>query len=458
MIKVGSSYKKGAIFSSIFGFISKIIAFSQGIFITYYFGATTATDIYYYLFSFFVLLFSVVNAVTISTIIPQFTLLYEQKGKDSAISYVNFFIYFFIGVALILEILFYIFPYHILSFISQFKTEVIQKNIYIIFFLLPILLFSFFNTIVLEILVSFKYFIIPHIVNMINNIIIIGFIVIFNKKMNELSLSVGILTGYLINTLCLLLIIKRRIKWNFSIVSIPLAKKTLRNAIQSFFGAIITLFSTFFPLYLISNLNNGIVTLINFTSKIIEAPIGMISLQLLAVLGIKMNELRSRFKENEIGIVFDNIMTKLLIIMFFITLCIFSFRKPILTILYGHGKLDETSINSLSKYVSILAFYIPFSTFITGIGKVFYSFQKIKPYLILQVIMSATLILLSYLLIPKFEGEGYVIAQVVAAIINCIVCIVYIKKYNLIQIKKTYFSLISIIISTCIIGFIVFLL
>lgn len=440
------SYKSGAIKASVFSFFAKGVAFLQGLLVAYFFGATIETDIFYFTFNIVIWSFGIVLTLSSAVIIPEFIKLKEREDKSICEGYANFYIYAFTGIGILIFILFIFASHTTFSLISTHDSKLVQADQLIVYCTVPIFAFSFFNVIVGEILVAHRFFTIPMIINLINSLLSIIFIYLLHERVGVVSFSFGLLSGYFINTLFLCIALKKNLNWSFSTINKKKAVKSSRNILKCLLGCLFTWSAYFIPFLLLSNHSSGTITIINFANKTVEAPLVFISTQLLSVLGIKINNLCTNYKTHDINRVFNNIVSRLIILISIISILIFFVREPLVHILYGQGELDSNSINLLSRYIAILALTLPFVSFFLGAIRLFYAFQKISSYLILQMTTSAFMIILSIYLIPRYGGDGYVYLQLVASIFSAIAFALVINYFRWIRIKSIMILFLCLII------------
>ena len=122
------SYKKGLIFSTSLNIVAKAIAFLNTLIITFFFGANTTTDIYFYILSVALLITNTINGIDYFVLIPQAMKLREQKSEKASQEFVNFFIYAYLLIGLGMFLVGLFGPVYFYTFFSKFNTELLNSN------------------------------------------------------------------------------------------------------------------------------------------------------------------------------------------------------------------------------------------------------------------------------------------------------------------------------------------
>ena len=174
------SYKSGAIYSAGLSVVVKFIAFFQNFLIAYYLGAGTGTDIYFYMFGGMIAACEILQSITSSILIPRSMLLRNQDSFHTENAYLNAFLYTILSIAIIIIGIILINGKECLLLLSNFSAQDIDIHLPLLYILLPASIPYIINVVYVEVLASYKYFIFPQIITVINNIFIILFIVLFH--------------------------------------------------------------------------------------------------------------------------------------------------------------------------------------------------------------------------------------------------------------------------------------
>ena len=151
------SYKKGIVFSLIFNIFSKLLFLLNSIVIAYYFGTQLKMDIYFYLLATIALLINFVASLNQSVLIPESMRISEQESPERAILFLNFFLYLYLLIALIVTVVLYLTPIGLFTAISNFNKSSLTQNVELLYFAIPLCPMMLLTTFLSDVLISFKY-------------------------------------------------------------------------------------------------------------------------------------------------------------------------------------------------------------------------------------------------------------------------------------------------------------
>ena len=155
------SYKKGLYFSTVLNVIAKGIAFINTLLVAFYFGSNTSTDIYFYVLSVATLITSTINGIDYLVLIPESMQLREKSSEKNSQHFLNFFIWLYGFIGLLLSLAIVISPVLFFTLFSKFDSSQLQHNNSILYIGSIIIVFQLLNNLMSAILVSYKYFTIP---------------------------------------------------------------------------------------------------------------------------------------------------------------------------------------------------------------------------------------------------------------------------------------------------------
>src|SRR6478609_7738431 len=106
------SYKKGEITSIFFSGVAKGFAFFQSVIIAFYFGTSFHTDVYFFVYTTITLIASYIISLNYLVLIPEAMKLSATVSDKEAQRFLNLFLYIFVFLVLLLEIIFFCNPIH----------------------------------------------------------------------------------------------------------------------------------------------------------------------------------------------------------------------------------------------------------------------------------------------------------------------------------------------------------
>ncbi|MGF2411894.1 MAG: hypothetical protein ACQUYJ_06185, partial [Ferruginibacter sp.] len=157
MIK-SESYKKGVVISTFLNVFTKGIGFLNTLIIAFYFGANTGTDIYFYILAVAALITSTINGIDYLVLVPQSMKLRQQKSEQEAQTFINFFIYTYIAIGLLLALAGTAAPVFFYTLFSKYDVNLLNHNHSLLYLGSLIILFQLINNLLSAVLTSYKFF------------------------------------------------------------------------------------------------------------------------------------------------------------------------------------------------------------------------------------------------------------------------------------------------------------
>lgn len=416
------SYKKGILFSSGFNFLSKLSQFLQSVAIAYYFGTQAKTDVFFYCYTTITLLALFINSLDASVLIPESMRLNTQENRIESIKFLNFFIYLYLFIGIVVTLVLYNAPVAILSTLSSFDTDILQQNLQIVLFSIPVFALTIITNLLSSILASYKFFTIPMIAGMLNNIISLLFLILFHKILDIPSLFVGLMFSYVLNILFLIYLMKSHLQWNFSFKLVKIKAKVLSNIFYAQAGNITSALVSYIPIYMLSGFNAGIITALNYGQKTAEMPNQLITNQFSSVVGIKFNELYAKGDSESLNRVFSSSTKLLLFALVPMSVLMFLYSNSIVTFLFKRGAFDAQSVVYSADFLKYFSLFLPMLVINTMVSRLLMAGQKIKQSFMYQIVFNLLLLLFIYIGVLKFGVVGYPIALVCLHSINVLLC------------------------------------
>jgi putative peptidoglycan lipid II flippase len=425
------SYTRGAIFSVLFNAAAKFIQFLNIFIIASLFGASTETDLYYFLFNFATIVIAgFISSIDAIVLMPEFIRLRDSVSIRKAIGFINKYLYIYMCLGLIIFLIGLINPISFFSIVSNFNRDILINNrLELIMSLLLILLIISCNLLT-SVLATYKYFTIPNIVAFINNILSLIFLLIFYKKYGIVSAMVGITLGYFINAIFLVYILIKKIKWNFFWVD-----KSADIRIIKFIGATqITAFIVSLRLYatqfLLSGFGGGILTAINWGNQIGGLGEVFINAQLYTVSGIKFSEFYTTNKKEGAIQFFYTLISLLLTIGCIMFVVLFTCNSEIASIINFKNKFTNDVLVALSLSIVFLNIVPLINIFTFLSSKILASFQLINFKVVRNSLVGQSLLLIILWLGVKCWGYyGYFISSIIGFLIIALLYLMLVKRY-----------------------------
>jgi peptidoglycan biosynthesis protein MviN/MurJ (putative lipid II flippase) len=451
------SYQKGIAISSFFNIIAKIILFVNSIIIAYYFGTQSSTDIYFFTMSSVIgLLITLVSGLNLAVIIPESMRIREQENEKNSMNLLNFYLYLYVAIGLLIIIPFLFNPVGIFDFISKFGIEVLTKNKSMLLLFIPLFILIMLANYLTDILTSYKYFTLPTIAAIFNNSSSLVFILIFHNILEVKSILLGLNISYLLNIVFLVYLMQRNLKWNFSFKFIKLTDKIKKNILYAQAGNLASVLGSFAPIYILSSFGSGVITSLSYGQKTANIPNDFITSQFTAISGIRYNELYAQKNFSRLNMVFSETAKFLIFIMVPISVLSFIFSDEIITLLFQRGKFDINSAKNSALFMKYLVLILPFVAVNGLAARLYMAAQLINYSFWYQIFSNLLLILMVWIGIKNYGSIGFPYALIAQNILN-IIAIYFFLKFLLpfINYGKILLYFILIILLNIALGFFV---
>lgn len=401
------TYKNGIMWSSAFNICGRSVAFVQQWLIGYYFGAYSGTDVFFFIYnlilfiSFFFLNFST------AVLIPKSIRLRIAEGEHSSMTFLNAFIFLYGGIGILLFLFACIETLPFVSAISSFSETVIDANVHLIRWILPILLLNMLTSLMTEILASYKYFTFPNLINLINSSLGVLFVLLFHDMLGLKSVSIGLVFGYVVNILLVLIMMKRLLKWKMFSVSFKHVKSALKTGCYTQLGYLVYLMAMFVPQYFFTSFPEGSLTAISFADKMTNIPSIFLVGQILSVMAIKYNNLVGKGHYQEVARLTEKLLLSVMSGLFVVAVGVSLLSGWLVEVLFGIGKFTTDSLDLTARILSMQILYLPFLFVYNMFMRIFNAYQLQRVYVWVQLFAQGTIIVLYCWLIPEYGAIGY---------------------------------------------------
>ena len=423
------SYKKGILFSTGLNIIVKAILFLNSIVIAFYFGTNIDTDLYFYIFSTITLIAGFVNGMDLAVIIPEGMHLQEEKGKEDAMGFYNFFggIYFLLGILICVVLFFFAIP--VFSSISSFSSGNLSRHHSLLLLSSGLPLLIILSNYLSSVLTTLKYFTAPLVANGIAQVFALGSLIFFHGKFGISSVLAGMLTGYLLNVFLLLLFMKIRLSWKFNFSMLALSKRVRRNLLSVQLGNLATFAYNYGIILLLSSFPAGIYSAYTYSMQVVNMPNTFIVSQVAAVAGIKFNELSAKGLMAQMNKIFMDSMSFLMFLVIPTCFLTWLYADTIVNILFMRGTFNKESAVTVVFFIKFLIFLLPNMAINTFLSRLLISVKKVNESFYFQI-ASNTVTLLSIFIFAKLFGlYGFVWATLIVNYLYFMVVCIFLMRW-----------------------------
>ncbi len=401
------TFQSGLVKSVLFNIFSKSLGFLTTLFIAYYFGSGKDSDIYFFVLTTSILFASVVSNLNGAVIIPEAIRIREQESKIDSISFLNRFFYLYIFIALVFITSALIFPDFVFDLISGFPDSVIKEHFASLLLLLPLIFLMVITNYFIDILNSYRYFTLPVIATILNNVLILGYVFLGGNRYGIEGILLASIIAYFLVAVLFYTVIIRKLDWKFGLGSYKIKSKVWKNVGFAQSGNFFTLLAVFAPVYFFTGLQQGSMSALSYSQKVFEIPISFFVNQLSVVVGIKFNELHAHHDYSELNGYFIFMAKLSSFILVPIAVIMVTFSHEIIELLFLRGQFNHESIAVSAFLLQYLAVAVPFVALNTISARLMMASQNIKFSFYYQIVSNIILLLMIKFSIDWIGVIGY---------------------------------------------------
>jgi peptidoglycan biosynthesis protein MviN/MurJ (putative lipid II flippase) len=301
------SYRRGGLSSTALQVVAQGLAFAFNLVMAYCFGAVDATDVLNYCVTTFTLLASFMLTLDSTVLIPEAMRRRHQESEESAMCFMNFFLYLFAGITVALSLFAAWRPIGFLTAISRFDAATLVANRTLILWVIPVFALQLVAQYTNSILVSYKYFSLPATWAVVCRVFNIAFVLLLYRQLGVVALAQSLIFGLVLQTAVSFWLMRRHLGWRFAFRLPRIQGAVWRNIAYTEAGVLVFAFASFTPVLMASAAAEGFVTAMNYAIKMSSIPEALIGGQIALIVGIKLNELAAKRDSAEFSRAYERI-------------------------------------------------------------------------------------------------------------------------------------------------------
>lgn len=408
------SYKKGVIRSTFFNIGAKGLGFINSMLIIYIFGAGVHTDIYFLILATAALLTSFINGIDLLILVPEAMRLRVNDGPEKEKSFLNFFVFLYLLIGLVIAIIVLTAPIFFYSFFSKFDDASLRGQQVMLLLSAILMPLQLLNSLFVSILTSHRYFTVPMVVSVVNSIISITLLILLKNEFSITSAVIALTVGYSVNFIWLVITMRRKLAWNFLGKRSMPSKKLFVNIGLMQINILPVTLRSYIIVLLLSGIGAGVITSLNYGQQLSNIPEMLILAQVIAVIGIKFNELSSTRDEKGLNRLFADTMNMMMIITLPIAFLMALLSNEIVIELFRYTrKVNAETINYVATVVFFMGLTLPARSLDMVMTRVLTSQQKIRQGVLYAIIVHSLITLFVYIGIVMYGLIGFLVASLV---------------------------------------------
>lgn len=440
-----------AIFMSMsFSLLAKVFNFAQSLAASYAFGTQSGTDILFYMLSVLILLSTLLSSVNHQIIVPNVIFLRTGKSEGDARKFISYIYFLYLVIGIAGTAVFIAWPESILQLFSRFDGSVINDNLTTLKWIMPAFLLIIGNTFILDIFTAYRYFTLPMVLDMLKNLIIISFILLFKDTLSISGLASGVLAGNLIQfgVLNYMLVIVLKCKPSFR--RYRMEGPFRKNIAYVIIGHLTTFLSSFAAVYLMSGFNEGVYSAMDYGQKVNNIFSLVIVGQLATVVGMNVIEQYAKGDFDKLKHTFETYLKTGLFMLIPLSFIVSLNADGIVSVLFERGRFTSESAQLTGGFLRIFVLIVPYALINSFVVKLIVAKQIQRIAFFWQVSQSIGNIGVLWIMIHLFGYRGYPLGALIASYVYVIILMYFLPKQQFHYIdgaKLIGFLAINVIIS-----------
>ena len=422
-----TSYTAGAALAVGATLAWKLVSFANALLIALYFGAGRTTDVYFYLLMVMGFGVTFLQRMNAAVIIPE-AMAQEAQHTGAGRPLLNTFLYFYIGLLLLLAAVGTAAPVAIISCFSRFETVRLLTDktlISLCFVLFGLQLLTAYLTAVLEMFRRFS----SALLTPLNALLPLCFLVLGGRRWGIISMVYGFLAANLIQIIVFIWMMKRELRWDFRPEQPVWPKRLTKNLASNQLIELANIVSSVLPLYLLSGLAAGLVSALNYAKQLSDSPTEIFTYRVANVSKIQLTE--SSAAQNDAKLNADFLSTQHFLLFVLTPLAVFTayFAPEIITLFFKRGNFTPADVHNAAAFLRPLMGMMWFLAIISMQNNLIAAGRKVKeslPYV-------GSGILLFILLVPfsmnRWGAWAFVYTQLFCCAIGLGINFFFFRKY-----------------------------
>lgn len=344
-----TSYRKGAALAVGATALWKGLSFVNALLIAAYFGAGSATDLYFYIILVTGLGTYFLQRMNSAVIIPEaMTLNAHVEGKGRFL--LNGFLYFYVMLIVLAVGLGLFFPVGIAHMFSRFTLAQLtaQRTLLVLGILLfGLQLLACYLTAILEMYRRFSV----SLFSPLNALLPLLCLLLFGKHHGIVSMMYGFVTANALQIIVFLTVMKKELDWKFSSWILLPSRNFKYSLTSNQLIELVNIVNGLLPLYLLSGLSAGLVSALNYARQLTDSTTEVFSLRVTNVSKIELTEYAAREKYDLFNASYLD--THKLLCFFLAPLTVFSifYAPQIITVFFKRGLFDGQDVQHAAAFL-----------------------------------------------------------------------------------------------------------
>jgi len=435
--------------------LSKVLGLLRDVFIANYYGTSIEATAFLSASSIPVLFFDLtLGAAILSSFIPVFNGYLQIGEKEKAFEFSNSFINLIFIITITFSIIGALFSDVLVNIIAagiSQDAKVLTGKLLII--LLPTTVFTGLAFCVVGILQSFDEFNIPAIISLVSNVVVIGYLLLFNSKFGVFGLAAAMLIGWSLQLLIQIpSLIKKGYKYHFTLnIKNDGIKEVIRLSVPILIGSWVQPVTVLVNKYFASFLNNGSASsALDYANRFYIIIVGVFAFAITNYIFPSVSRLSVDGDSDAFADIMKTSIKSIVLIIAPIFTGMMLLSSEIITLVYGRGQFDELSIRLCSTALYFYAIGMISYGVNEIINKCFFALKKAYVPMVASLCGIVVTVILS-LILRKFGIGGLALSSSIGLIIvTTVLCLFVNKQFKGFFDMKLLFSVLKPIVGALI--------
>lgn len=426
---------KATVLMFILSLIGKLIGFLRSMIIASSFGADNMTDAYYLAYG---VNSNILYAITMSVsvaFLPMYIKKKEEKGAGESYCFSTRVVMELGIVALLLTAIIMVFaPFLVKIMASSYSQEEMATTVLFLRVMSVGIVFSLMANLFQTVLNAEKVYEYAAFSSIVNSLVLIGVVLLFQGKMGIMSLVIATPLSYLLQFLFL----KLRSRPYIGIsVKYGIWEPGVKNLVSQAFPVLISNttieINQLIDRMLLVSIEEGAVTTLSYSGVLFQFAASVISIPFSTVSFTELSLAYTQKNREKVRNIINKTIRLMIMICIPVVFVMFMKAETIVYIVYGRGKFSEQAVLQTACGLAFYAFCLIPECIKQIITKAFYSVQETRAPMILGV-LEVVVNIISSIFFSRYYGiAGVVIGTAFASTLFCIVLVLVFswKKVNL---------------------------
>jgi murein biosynthesis integral membrane protein MurJ len=414
----------GNLLSAVLGLFREVLLAAQ-------YGAHVDTDAYLFANTVPSIILAFVSAIFITGFIPLF--IKERVGKspeEATRMFSNVVNWFFVIILLVIGIC-YGLSDPLTSFFASTPEEH-RKIEQLFWILLPGMLFFGLSYAQSTVLNSVNHFTVPALLTVINNIVVIAFMLLFHQSWGIYSVAWGFVVGNVLQVLVQIPVLRMKgIRYRMYIsLKDDYLHKLLAMSLPIIVLVLIEQSMVFSTRYFAAYLDAGSASAINYANRIILLPVTLFGTALVSATYPSAVQMLAENNRRAYDAIVSTGIKSLLLMLVPVCLICMLFAKPIVQILFERGAFDAEATRMTSGVLLVLAASIVIMPVRDFFNKLFFSRGHLRTPIYYSLGYTAGFVAGCLLLVPRMGHIGIAVSTLVALVLSFCYLVYAYKRQN----------------------------